>query len=57
MKKLKNTKGKVYDLMVQDQHEFFANGILVHNCIDSIFYALEDKARGNDFAVGGISWT
>ena len=22
----------VYDLEVEDQHEFFANGILVHNC-------------------------
>ena len=32
----------VYDLTVEDCHEFFANGILVHNCIDAIRYALED---------------
>ncbi len=25
---------RVYDIMVEDQHEFFANGILVHNCLD-----------------------
>ena len=23
---------KVYDISVEDEHEFFANGILVHNC-------------------------
>lgn len=28
----------VYDLMVEDTHEYFANGILVHNCIDSVRY-------------------
>lgn len=32
---------KVYDINVEDQHEFFANGILVHNCIDALRYALE----------------
>lgn len=32
---------EVYDITVEGQHEFFANGILVHNCIDSIRYALE----------------
>jgi Intein splicing domain len=30
----------VYDLTVQDKHEFFANGILVHNCLDSVRYAM-----------------
>jgi hypothetical protein len=28
----------VYDLMVNDCHEYFANGILVHNCIDAVRY-------------------
>lgn len=30
----------VYDLTVEEAHEFFANGILVHNCADSLRYAL-----------------
>jgi hypothetical protein len=29
----------VYDIMVEDCHEYFANGILVHNCIDAVRYA------------------
>lgn len=39
---------KVYDITVEDQHEFFANGVLVSNCIDSIRYALQPyiKNRG-----------
>jgi phage terminase large subunit len=28
----------VYDIMVEDCHEYFANGILVHNCIDALRY-------------------
>jgi phage terminase large subunit len=41
-------KAQVYDLMVEDCHEYFANGILVHNCIDAIRYGLYDKlARPN----------
>ena len=28
----------VYDLEVEDMHEFFANGVLVHNCIDAVRY-------------------
>ncbi|MBQ3942814.1 MAG: PBSX family phage terminase large subunit [Elusimicrobia bacterium] len=36
-----NIEKEVYDLTVEDCHEFFANGILVHNCIDAIRYALE----------------
>ena len=32
----------VYDLTVEGEHEFFANGILVHNCIDSTRYSLSD---------------
>jgi hypothetical protein len=29
---------QVYDLMVEGQHEYFANGLLVHNCVDGIRY-------------------
>lgn len=28
----------VYDIEVEEAHEFFANGVLVHNCIDAIRY-------------------
>lgn len=28
----------VYDIEVDDMHEFFANGILVHNCVDATRY-------------------
>lgn len=28
----------VYDIEVEDMHEFFANGVLVHNCIDPVRY-------------------
>jgi hypothetical protein len=30
----------VYDIMVEDCHEYFANGILVHNCLDALRYAV-----------------
>lgn len=33
---LKNIIVPVYDLMVEGEHEFFANGVLVHNCIDAV---------------------
>ena len=33
---------RVYNLEIEDQHEYFANGILVANCIDALRYALED---------------
>jgi PBSX family phage terminase large subunit len=29
---------QVYDITVEDEHEYFANGILVHNCSDSNDY-------------------
>lgn len=29
---------RVYDIEVENMHEFFANGILVHNCIDAARY-------------------
>ena len=39
----------VYDLMVDECHEYFANGVLVHNCIDALRYAVEKllKKTGN----------
>ena len=30
----------VYNLEVEEPHEFFANGILVHNCLDALRYAV-----------------
>lgn len=37
----------VYDLTVAEKHEFFANGILVHNCMDAMRYALTNACRGS----------
>lgn len=34
------TRQRVYDLTVEGCHEYFANNILVHNCLDSIRYAV-----------------
>jgi phage terminase large subunit len=36
-------KAKVYDLMVEDCHEYFANGVLVHNCVDALRYFALNK--------------
>ena len=33
-------KREVFDLQVNDIHEYFANGILVHNCLDALRYAV-----------------
>ena len=33
----------VYDLMIEGEHEYFANGVLVHNCIDAIRYVALNK--------------
>ena len=32
---------RVYDLRIEGEHEYFANGVLVHNCIDATRYACE----------------
>lgn len=37
---------EVYDLMVEGKHEYFANGLLVHNCIDPLRY-IEREIRRN----------
>ena len=34
---------RVYDLFIEDCHEYFANGVLVHNCIDGIRYVALNK--------------
>ena len=33
-----NKKADVYNLTVDEEHEYFANGFLVHNCYDAIAY-------------------
>ncbi|KEJ91700.1 PBSX family phage terminase large subunit [Synergistes jonesii] len=45
---------KVYDLTVADCHEFFANGILVHNCVDAIRYSLDGYIRKRNQHYGSI---
>ena len=44
-------KAEVFDIMVENNHEYFANGILVHNCIDALRYAvsyqLANPNKGN----------
>ena len=48
IKKLPNTED-VYNMEVKDFHNFSVNnGFIVHNCIDSVRYALERvlKRRG-----------
>lgn len=37
---VEQTKQKVYDIQVADAHEFFANGVLVSNCLDALRYGL-----------------
>ena len=37
---IKESVNDVYDIEVEDEHEFFANNILVHNCTDSLRYFL-----------------
>lgn len=37
---------QVYDIEVQDAHEFFANGVLVHNCIDGCRYYCSAELLG-----------
>ena len=37
---------QVYDIEVEEAHEFFANGVLVHNCIDATRYVVLEKILG-----------
>ena len=51
-----DVEDEVYDITVEDAHEFFANGILVHNCIDAIRYSCSNLIKGrNDTWAGLIS--
>ena len=38
---------RVYDLTVQNHHEFVAGGVLVSNCIDAIRYLAEASRRAH----------
>jgi len=40
---------EVYDLMVDECHEYYANGVLVHNCIDAARYAIFSKKNNPNF--------
>jgi len=43
----------VYDLEVDNCHEYFANGILVHNCIDAVRYTVSHAHQNNfEFSIG-----
>lgn len=44
---LKEYEHPTYDIEVEDMHEFFANGILVHNCIDATRYVILEKVLGD----------
>jgi hypothetical protein len=35
----------VYDLTVENEHEFFAGNILVHNCVDALRYSLDGMIK------------
>jgi hypothetical protein len=39
LEKEKEWSEEVYDLTIEDNHEYFANGILVHNC-DALRYCI-----------------
>jgi hypothetical protein len=41
---LRKKASAVYDLTVDGEHEFFANGVLVHNCMDALRYWLFNNA-------------
>ena len=43
---LKEYNQLTYDIEVDDMHEFFANGVLVHNCMDATRYVVLDKVLG-----------
>jgi intein/homing endonuclease len=36
---------EVFDLMIEDCHEYYANGVLVHNCLDSVRYVALMKLK------------
>ena len=41
---------EVFDLTVDSEHCYYANGVLVHNCMDSLrYYALMEFGKRNEF--------
>jgi PBSX family phage terminase large subunit len=47
---LKRKAPAVYDLTVDEEHEFFANGVLVHNCMDAVRYWLTSFVGSDNVA-------
>ena len=46
----------VYDLAITGQNEFFANGILIHNCLDAARYSLSGYiTRGSGMKINPIN--
>lgn len=45
---LEETTADVYDIHVDYCHNFFANGILVHNCIDGVRYCVLEEILGKN---------
>lgn len=41
----------VYNLTVAGQPEYFANGLLVHNCADALRYLLVNLGSGPEFVI------
>jgi phage terminase large subunit len=41
---LGSSEEEVYDLMIEDKHEYFANGVLVHNC-DGFRYYISHRLK------------
>jgi len=41
----------VYDFEVEDEHEYFANGILVHNCWDAVRYVALNRLKKSTFFI------
>lgn len=48
---------EVFDLMIEDKHEYFANDILVHNCIDASRYAVMSKLSNKAKGMGNYSFS
>ena len=47
----------VYDLTVKDEHQYFANNILVHNCLDAVRYAMSSfQPTVRDYALEARIW-
>lgn len=42
----KESSQRVYDLEIENEHEYFANGILVHNCLDAFRYWVMGEIMG-----------